>query len=343
MKPEWICFDYETSDLTFWRDDFKVISCAFVTSTGQEEFVEGKEAVAQAVQAMIDSGARILVFNASFEFGVSKYALGIDLPLDRTIDVMRLVQLWGFADGTGWGLQSAARRLLGVSDYKEKYYAWLRENVPEARKKPGAFLSRLPRDLLEQYNLEDVRYTAQLYVRIAELFLEQHFDFRPDHSFYMQLVRWVTNSKARGIPVNRADLVQVGPKVDAEVAEIDHKFEELVGAHIQTVRDSLPRKKSQVAELPPFNLRSPAHMRKLFVGCLGLRPRFFTPKGSPSFKSAHLGQWGAAGQVLEKRGKRLKVKEAAEKLLVLSEEGGRWHADLRLVGTVTGRLAGGSQ
>lgn len=350
MKPL-VVFDFETTGLDVWNPDFRVISAAFLTvkdSDSSEMFIQGHEAVGEIIAELCASDAQILVYNASFEWSVCKAVYGLDLGLSRVVDVMRLVQLWGCAfDGQGWGLQAATGRILGIKGYKEKYYDWLRSNIPEAKAKPGRFLSQLPSELLEAYNLDDVRFTLALYQKISRKFGQEGFDFEPDHVLYRQLVQWVSESRIRGISVDRASLDSYIPSIDAEVAEIDAKFHKAVGAQIEAVRADLKAKeqkrfkKKVVTETPSFNIQSKAHLEALFCGKLGLTGRLKTPTGRPSFKASHLGQWGSAGTILEKRGKRLKVKEHATKMLEASEGDGRWHADLKLCGTLTGRLAGG--
>lgn len=341
-----LSFDLETTGLDPWSPEFRVISCAYYVDENRKHVDFGEESVRESLAALLSDPKFIyLVYNASFEYLVLKLRLGLTLDLSRTIDVMRLVQLYGDARGQGWGLQAAVTRHLGVVDFKEPYYAWLRENVAECRgKSVGSFLSLLPRDLLEAYNLEDVKYTSQLYHKLEAVFIAQGFDFLMDHALYMVLVETVSEARGRGIRVDRQGLEGIPDAIDREIDAIDARFLALVGPQVLEVRKTLKIEKKKLAAdgLMPFNLRSTVHMRKLFMDHLGLRPRFFTPKGNPSFKAAHLGQWGEAGKVLEKRSKRLKIKEHALKLSELSQADGRWHADLKIAGTVTGRMAGGS-
>jgi DNA polymerase I-like protein with 3'-5' exonuclease and polymerase domains len=354
MTQPLVVFDFETSGLDMWSADFRVVSCAFLIygpdgDLMHELFVQGQDEVKTTLEKILEESPTFLVYNASFEWSVCKAALGLALPLTDTIDVMRLVQLWGCAhDGRGWGLQAATERILGIKGYKQKYYSWLRENVPESKNKPGAYLSQLPPELLREYNLADCYHTKSLYDRISSKFDTQDYDWRPDHSLYRLLVQWVSESRIQGIAVDRQVLLDYLPQIDAEVAAIDAKFRSAVGKEIEAVRLDLHKKaqarfkKKIVTAIPEFNIQSRAHLEALFCGKLGRRARILTPTGKPSFKSSHLSQWGEIGSILEKRGKRLKVKEHVVKLLEASESDERWHADIKLCGTISGRLAGGT-
>ncbi len=91
-----------------------------------------------------------------------------------------------------------------------------------------------------------------------------------------------------------------------------------------------------------FKVSSTKQLKTLFVDILGMSYEFKTPKGGPSFKSAFLNQWGDGGILLEKRGKRQLVMNQMIALYNMSEESGKWHWQMKSLGTKTSRLAGGN-
>ena len=68
---------------------------------------------------------------------------------------------------------------------------------------------------------------------------------------------------------------------------------------------------------------------------------FETPKGSPSFKTSHLDQWGEGGKILKIRKKRLLVLQQAVNTYASAMYDGRTHPSVRISGTRTNRVAGG--
>jgi DNA polymerase I-like protein with 3'-5' exonuclease and polymerase domains len=78
----------------------------------------------------------------------------------------------------------------------------------------------------------------------------------------------------------------------------------------------------------------------LFVGKLGITPKFLTPTGKPSFKSAYLRQWGEGGELLKSQRSYLIELKQGQRLLEKADWDGRWHIDLRATGTKTNRFAG---
>ena len=109
-----------------------------------------------------------------------------------------------------------------------------------------------------------------------------------------------------------------------------------------TVTDVPDKKKNKWDEHVRFNVGSNHQLRMIFVDILKMVPKFLTDKGSPSFKSPALPQWGEGGMLLGKRRKRLLVLKQATNLLILSGYDGRFHLDLKACGTSTGRYAGGT-
>ena len=351
FKPDYIVLDFETNSLDFYLPSFQVVSCAVAyVKDGKtvSAYYDTAESIFKILKAISDQKIPLVVFNASFELGVLTCCYP-SLPFTKLVDVMRLSQL---LDGGGktkeFGLKAVVERHLPQhANYEAPIHDWLMRNIPDIKKsKVGAHLSKAPRELLEAYNRKDVEVTLELYQMITQKFAKEKYDWKTDHDLYLSSVRIVTKAKIEGVLVNSDKLATYIEDIKAEVKEIDRKFFKANRDAINAVREMLKvkeqakYKKKIVTETPRFNMTSKKHLEFLFMDVLGQVPRLKTKTGKPSFKASHLGQWQGA-ELLVNRGKRLLVKKQAEKLLDKASVTGRWHIDLRLCSTKTGRASGG--
>jgi len=265
---------------------------------------------------------------------------------------------------SGLGLVKCARRILGDSeDHKAEAHGWIYANVPECKgKKAGEFLDRLPADILERYTVADVVTTLRLYDFCTSQFAIWEYDWTFDHGLYMSTTHWVVDAKIRGLAVERTDLANYIDAVTIEIDTISQDFRNKFIKQItnlersraasyirtpKTKRGRRARYKKYLDKNPTawksisFNVGSNKQLAELFVNQLGIPPKFLTDKGSPSFKSAMLGQWGDGGTMLKARRKRMLVLKQSTSLYNLSADDSRWHLGLRVAATGTGRLAGG--
>jgi DNA polymerase I-like protein with 3'-5' exonuclease and polymerase domains len=363
-----ISFDFETTGLNYWSPDFKVISCAFAWRS-EDGSIKTKVCYGQdsifSFTSTIPNSIPLLCYNAGFEYGVSYFQLD-SLISYQFIDAMRLVQCWDNGrDGNekrAFKLDKVIKRILpDESDHKAEAYEWIRANVPDVPKgKEGRYISQLPKDILERYNVGDAVATLKLFERLTDEFKRIGYDWTLDHSLYMETTKHIAIRRGRGVRVNREQLAQYKLEIENEIKAIDERFKDHFQVHISSIesdrkakwidgpktergkqkrRDTVEAKRS----VWEFNLKSPKQLAVLFVDTLGIKPQFTTPKGKPSFKSSHLPSWGVGGEMLAKRNKRLLVLSQTESLLELSQWDSRWHIDMKTVGTVTSRLSGGSQ
>jgi hypothetical protein len=265
----------------------------------------------------------------------------------------------------GLGLVKACYRILNLPDHKTEAHTWIRENVPEWKKgkKEGGFLNFLPKDLLERYNVADTERTLLLYKHITDYFTKINYDWRKDHRLYFSSMHQVVDAKIRGVPIDRTNLETYRQSVEFEISEIGRSFTSDLSNPIAAVeRGRLVKRigklktfrgrKRYVARVKRdgglydkdlrFNIGSNKQLAALFIDQLGMEAKFKTAKGAPSFRSAVLGSWGEPGERLKTRRKRLLVLKQTEALLELSAFDGRWHVDLKMAATSTGRAAGGS-
>lgn len=265
---------------------------------------------------------------------------------------------------SGFGLVKCAKRILGAEDHKKEAYEWIQANVPECKKgKEGSFLDRLPEDIMARYNVADTETTYKLYEYLETAFLEKDFNWRFDHELYLSSAYHVVSNKIRGVLVDRAGVRAYAETVLKEIDEIGKQFEIRFADAIKVVerqrlleevraRKTLKGRKKYLKRVKSdpekwaddiaFNVGSNKQLEALFVDVLKIEPKFFTEKGSPAFKSAMLSQWGEGGLMLGARRKRMLVLKQACNLYKMSEYDSRWHCDLRLAATATGRGAGGN-
>lgn len=264
----------------------------------------------------------------------------------------------------GLGLVKCVRRILSdPEDHKKEAHDWIFTNVPgvKTQKQAGNHLDKLPLDILERYNVADTEATLRLYEYITAAFARDGYDWKLDHSLYIPAAQRIAMSQKRGIRVERTKLTSFRDDTIKEIAEIEASFlrdfakeigqlelDRAVNWILAPKTTNGQRKrflawtegKPAALKAIKFNSGSNKQLSELFVGHLGMVPKFFTKKGAPSFKSAHLFQWGSGGQTLLNRRKRLIVQKQADAILIQSAYDGRLHVQLRACGTRTGRFAG---
>lgn len=261
----------------------------------------------------------------------------------------------------GLGLAKSARRILGLAiDPKDEAHSWIMDNVPECKKKnkAGSYLHLLPSDILERYNISDTENTLNLYTHITNKFRRDGYDWTMDHLLYVNTCKRVAESKIRGVPIDRAALesyrlelmekiknigAEFRAKFQTQIEQLEHEWD-LAWIHSpKTYRGRCVRfvQWHDGEFRSKFNVGSNKQLGELFQNKLGITPRFFTDKGSPSFKSSVLGQWGEGGDIIKARRKLLLVLKQTEALLELSKDDGHWHLGLKVASTATGRMAGG--
>ncbi len=264
----------------------------------------------------------------------------------------------------GLGLVKSLKRIFGdkYESHKSEAHEWISRNVEGVKRgREGRFLDKLPADLLERYNIADTENTLRLYTYLTREFDQLKYDWTFDHTLYLSSVRHIVAAKIRGVRVDREQLMENIVTLRQEIAQIETDFLREFSEPIKKVEASRLRLYYMVPKSPrgrqkrliralhsrdawashiQFNSGSNKQLEALFVATLGITPKFFTAKGSPSFKSSMLSQWGKGGEMLKKRRKRMIVLSQCESLMELSNYDGRWHSDLRAAGTATGRYVG---
>lgn len=377
----------------YWLSNFRVFSCAFAWFDVAGEikilYTVGEEATGEIIRKLYNDNTQVIVHNLSFETGVTLCRYGI--ALNWHADTMRLAQNFdngGTDDQFDWvidesqvlesgdlpkrkkfplaglGLVKCARRILGdAEDHKKEAHNWIYANIPECKKgKAGAYLDRLPPDILERYTVADVITALRLYDFLTRQFAIWDYDWTFDHALYMSTSYYVTKAKIRGIAVNREPLIYYTRTTDAEIVAIGQEFRakfltQITAMELSRAMDYILEPKTlrgqrnrylkyvnddeKTVKSIRFNVGSNKQLETLFVDHLGIAPKFRTDKGAPSFKSSMLSQWGEGGAIIKARRKRMLVLKQCTSLERLSAEDGRWHLGLRVASTASGRLAGG--
>lgn len=353
-KPACIAFDYESTSLNFWTNDFKVLSCSFswrdVSGGLKSRVTFGESETRQFLARIVQENIPLACHNASFEYGVTHFKFPEAKHLIK-YDTMRLVQLYdhGGPNSRDYSLEKCITRILpDLPNHKQAAYKFLKDNGFATYE-----LSMLPKDLLTQYNQGDSEATLKLYETITKYFETIAYDWSLDHYLYMSTARHIALAKARGIAVDRVKLAEYRDMIILDIHNLDSQFKAEFKTQIEAIeagnhhakalalKTDKGRIKSLLRPVKPFNLKSSKDLEALFVSQLGLSSPFKTPKGKPSFKSAHMGSWGIPGKMLENRNKKLLILQQVESLLSLSVYDSRWHHDLKAVGTQTGRNSGG--
>jgi uncharacterized protein (DUF952 family) len=266
---------------------------------------------------------------------------------------------------SGLGLVKCLKRIFKADyqDHKNEAYSWLRDNGIK-KGEEGANLHLLPEDILERYNVGDTEWTYQLYQICIDTFRRVNYDWTLDHMLFLSSVRLLVRAKTEGIDVQREALTAYIADTTKEIADIGQAFlEKYKDAIVQVEADRLykwiygpkspkterGKKKREETCVPgskswnknvKFNPGSNHQLVVMFRDKLGIVPKFFSEKGSPSFKASVLDQWGEGGTMLEKRRKRLLVLKQSEALLELSSYDGKFRPEIRAAGTSTGRYVG---
>jgi hypothetical protein len=218
------------------------------------------------------------------------------------------------------------------------------------RSKQGGFIHLLPVDILERYNVADTTVTLDLYEALGPVLS----DIWPrDWDLYFSRVNLMNKAYRRGILIDTSRLKAYIETVDQEIDAIESQFLQF---HTTSIQDW-----ARLYQTSPemFNVGSNLQLKQLFVGVLGQIGSHITEKGEklikegaiarqealseyPSFQSKHLKDWGATGEILMKRRKRMLVLSQAQSTLWMAEQGqGRIHPEVRVAGTRTNRVSGG--
>lgn len=265
-----VCFDYETAltngipSTKFYSPDFRVVSCAWswlVNGELKNLFIQGEDEVGKVLEAMVAEDVTAIVFNLSFEYGVTLFRYphikikkwidsqrlaqcfdngGSDFAEDRVFDLDAIeAAMLDAVDGqldfkpikkksiTGFSLTNCVKRILPEEfhDHKKEAYDYLR-GLGVKKGKEGVNLHLLPLELLASYNVGDSDNTYRLYTTITEKFKEIGYDWRVDHGLYVDSVKRVATAEARGIHVDRVALEHYRIEVEEEIKQIEIKFKE---------------------------------------------------------------------------------------------------------------------
>ena len=264
------------------------------------------------------------------------------------------------AKSCGLGLEAGIKRWLPKKyhNHKQKFHDYLREQCGVKKSYEGQNLHLLPDYMLREYNIADTENTYLLYLELLKHFELINLDWRQDHKLYLSSVSLIVRAKKRGTKINRNKLTKYIESQNKKLGQINSDFREMFlreicelevkwakawinGLKTERGRETRAEKVRQNPDMFRFSINSTKNKTELFVDVLGIKPKYLTPKGLPSFKKPFLTQWGTGGLLLREKGTISIAIKQAENLLELSSVDGRYHPDLKACGTTTGRYAGG--
>lgn len=364
MKATVIALDLETSrnnlpSVEFYRPDFQVDSVAIAWREKGELktfYCEGEAKIRKLLERIESLEIPVTVHNSQFEYAVTKYRFPGYESLYK-FDTMRLLQVADNGEGTpqGFSLQAGVARWLPSEyhNHKAPYYALIRERGQVRKGKEGANLHLLTPQELESYNTADAVVTLLLHERLTEYFKEINYDWTIDHELFFSNLPYVAQAEGEGVLVARDKAEQAIREFNDSLARIESKFYGSNADSIAAVEAVLRASKlgryrtergRENASLDDckFNIGSTKHLEMLFCDVMGITPKFWTEKGRPMFKRQFLAQFGESGLMLARR--RGLIVELQQMTGILEEAGedSRWRPRVKLVGTSTGRMAGGN-
>ena len=268
----------------------------------------------------------------------------------------------------GLSLEACAARFLTdetLHNHKQVAHGWLEEHKG-IKKNFGRELHHLPYNMLEQYNNADTLVTLKLYETLSHWFKENDVEWQRDHQLYLLRGRLITGAYTKGIRINTDKLYEYILQLEDEIEAMEQELMTLYTEDMKVVEylrfkklaewASDPELKSDRArfkrwvkilsgEKDPdwkvFNINSSKQLQILFMDALEMVPQFYTPKGSPSFKTTHLHQWGEGGKILQNRKKRILVLTQCVNTYLAAQYDGRVHCSVKVAGTRTNRVSGG--
>jgi len=375
MQP--IALDIETlnaegkSDYRWWAPGFTIQSIALSwrhKDKIQSWFSADPGVINRVIRRLAATGRPLIVHNLAFEKGVFE-TLYPGLKFNWYCDTMRLGQLhdnggdWrdqkflgdeldeNESPDLGLSLEAIASRVLqrDLHHHKTERDDYLRSLG--IRSNYGARIHLLPLDILERYNTADTLVTLELFEALAPIL---DGIWQKDWIFYHNRTKLMNSAYRRGILIDTETLEAEILKIDAQIDKIEAEFRE-------KNTDAI-KKWAEMTGNPveSFNVGSNKQLKELFCDVLGMEGKHTTKKGEeliknkeisreevfkqyPSFQSKHLSDWGESGLILDKRRKRLLVLSQTLNTLVMAKQGGgRCHPEIRVAGTRTNRVSGGS-
>ena len=300
------------------------------------------------------------------EFGTPVLNMEQEIAMELgEITDLDMIKIWNKKKGLS--LEACAARFLegDFHNHKAPAHDWLRD-THNIKSKHGQYLHLLPYNLLRDYNNADTLITLLLFENLEQFFTKTYpFDWKKDHFLYFKRAELLTDAYYRGVKIDQERLLTYIKTLESKLTVIHQEFMETFSNDLGKVK--LLRKQAYIDKKIPtlksfrgvcshlsklsnghydkewkdFNIGSNKQLEILFCDVLGIKSQFLTPKGSPSFKTTHLHQWGKGGEILKMRKKLLLVLQQCVNVYCASLYDGRVHASVKISGTRTNRVSGG--
>lgn len=207
-----IALDFETHAIDGWRPPKPVGFAAAGSLRGggwyagfghPAENTTCEAKAATTLRAIEQTNDELWFFNAAFDVSVA-HAWGVDLPWSKVRDTQILAFL-GAPLARPRSLKALCESQLGIKPTeRDDLWAWIRENVPEARRKKdvGAFIAQAPCDKVAPYARVDVLDVLKLRKHFAKWIGTAAFD--REHA----MLPILDDMRVRGFPIARRRLAR---------------------------------------------------------------------------------------------------------------------------------------
>jgi DNA polymerase I-like protein with 3'-5' exonuclease and polymerase domains len=272
--------------------------------------------------------------------------------------------------GQDYRLKTAMRELLGWPESNEKdLYKWLDDNGL----KPGD-MAKAPWDILGKYNALDALAAWELYKWFKEIsseydWCDAYWSYHHDETMTameLSIEQWL-----EGIHIDMPQLRQYDKSLELDMADKQQQVFDYPEAKpfIEQYQLELIKKFKKVRPKPDkytktgkiasrysnwvndiarlkrskdFNLNSPQQLQWLLYDCMKIKCPIITDTGAISTGKKAVPFMGAIGKLL-KAYRKVRDKRKFVTSLKEVERDGKFHPELKISGTVTGRGSGGNE
>lgn len=373
-----LSFDTETTGLNFHKD--RVIGFSFSNAT--EGFYVPIWSYNQAKDKLMPIGPsrglmlsilealktkKLLAFNMSFDYRMTKYSLGVDLLPSLHADVLLMKHCTD--EDFPLDLKGIAKKVFGHDVTKEK------EAMLESIKSNGGTSTeyfKASTETLAKYGIQDALLTYRLYDYYSKELKRQGLeDFYYTQEVMPLYVEVVIPMEEAGVAIDEPAMRTTLNLISEDIATLEASIQSAIAPYLiqvfepwflnkdfpQTTRTGKPSawtKKHKSAReaffatgaVYMFNLLSKHHLKKLFFETLHEKPLSTTPTGLPQvdedFIESVSSKYPWCSKLIEYN-KLVKIKSTYIERFLTESHNGRFYPSFMQHRTVSGRLAGDLQ
>lgn len=378
QESEFISFDTETTGLNFHKD--------FVIGFGLHNGVSGVYVPLHAynrqsskliprpaneswgndiLRALI--GKKLLAFNMSFDYRMTKYSRGVDLLQSLHADVLLLKH--SVDEDFPLDLKGIAKKVFGHDVTKEKEA--MQASIKEAGGTATEYF-KASEETLAYYCIQDAALTFRLYEHYSKELRRQNLeDFYYRDEVLPLYIEVTIPMEEAGVAIDESAMRTALELISRDIESLEAEIQAAIEPHLSLVfypwflnkeypetsrtgKPSLWRKKYATQREAyfatgaayMFNLLSKFHLKKLFFDTLHETPLSTTPTGLPQvdedFIESVAPKYPWCSKLIEYN-KLVKIKSTYIERFLLEAHNGRFYPSFLQHRTVSGRLAGDLQ